>query len=160
MRIFRSGIRAVLAPLLIAVLVSCDSDPVAPRIEDTTFAPSLGVNLSEMTKTVSGLYIKNLVLGTGAAAGTGSRAYVYYTGWLTDGTEFDSAWPPDEEPIRAWIGSGDTVKGFAEGIRGMQVGGKRLIVVPPALGYGNRTVGPIPSNSILVFEIELVDVED
>lgn len=153
------GVTRLLALMAAVFLASCDSDPLVPRIEDATFAPSLGVNLSEMTKTVSGLYMKNLVIGTGAAAGTGSRAFVHYTGWLTDGTEFDSAWPPDKDPILVWIGSGNTVQGFAEGTRGMQVGGKRLIVVPPALGYGGRVVGPIPANSILVFEIELVSVQ-
>ncbi len=155
----KSGISRALAVVAIVAIAGCGSDPVAPKVEDATFAPSLGVNLGEMTKTVSGLYMKNLVLGTGAAAGTGSRAYVYYSAWLTDGTQFDSAWPPEKEPILVWIGSGNTVAGFAEGTRGMQVGGKRLIVVPPALGYGNRVVGPIPANSILVFEIELVEVE-
>ena len=153
-----SRVAGILAVMAAVVVTGCDSDPVIPRIEDATFAPSLGIDLNAMTKSVTGLYYQNVVDGTGDPAGHGSRAWVHYTGWLADGTEFDASWPP-EAPILVWIGSGNTIPGFAEGTRGMRVGGKRLIVVPPVLGYGGQTQGPIPANSILVFEIELVAVE-
>ncbi len=160
MKSTKSGVFRALA--LILVLAGCDSDPVIPRIEDAQFAESLksrGLNLSEMTQTPQGLYVKDLVAGTGTAAGTGSHVFVYYTGWLADGTQFDSAWPPEKVPFDFRIGYGGAIVGFALGTRGMQVGGKRLVVIPPALGYGGQAVGTIPANSILVFEIELVDVQ-
>jgi FKBP-type peptidyl-prolyl cis-trans isomerase FkpA len=138
-------------------LAACDSSgPTAPRIEDTTFAPQLGIDLAAMTRTASGLYIQTLEQGEGAAVGANSEVSIYYTGWLADGTEFDSAVPP-EQPLTIFLSQ--LIRGMGEGLRGMQVGGRRRLVIPPSLGYGRDGSPPvIPGNAILVFDIELVAV--
>lgn len=135
-----------LATLLLAALAasSCGDDPTMPD-----FDSSLDIDLTAMTKTSSGLYYLDLVVGAGAAAAVGKTATVGYTGWLADGTRFDSG------SFSFTVGVGQVVAGFDEGILGMKVGGKRKLVIPPELGYGDRTNGPIPANSTLVFEVEL-----
>jgi len=97
-----------------------------------------------------------IALGSGSEASPGSVVSVHYTGSFPDGTTFDSS--AGRDPLIFTIGAGEVIKGFEDGILGMKEGGKRKIVVPPALGYGSQEVGPIPANSTLVFEIELVDL--
>jgi peptidylprolyl isomerase len=135
--------------------VACSDDPTAPKIESTTFAPALGVNLSLMTKTASGLYYRDLTVGTGAVVNLGQQVVVYYTGWLPNGTQFDSR-QPNAAPFDFRIGRGDVILGWEEGLVGAKAGGRRQLVVPPGLGYGDRVVGTIPKNSILVFVIDVV----
>jgi len=150
-----SRLAALVAVLLVT---SCgDSNPVAPRIEDVTFHPSLGVDLSRMERRASGLYIETLAVGTGTPAGRGSTVLAWYTGWLIDGSQFDSNLS-NEEPYSFTLIAGGIIDGFGEGMRGMQPGGKRRLVIPPSLGYGSTKTGDIPANSILVFEIEVVEV--
>jgi peptidylprolyl isomerase len=136
-----------LATLLFAVLAvgSCGDDITFPP----DFDSSLGINLDAMTRTPSGLYYQDLVVGTGAVASAGKSATVGYSGWLPNGINFDSG------SFSFTVGVGQVVPGFDEGVVGMQVGGKRRLVIPPDLGYGDRANGPIPANSTLVFEIEL-----
>ncbi|HSG09572.1 MAG TPA: FKBP-type peptidyl-prolyl cis-trans isomerase [Longimicrobiales bacterium] len=135
-----------LTTLLLAALAasSCGDDPTMPD-----FDASLGIDLTTMTKTPSGLYYLDLVVGTGATVSTGQTATVGYTGWLPDGTRFDSG------SFSFTVGVGQVVAGFDEGVLGMKVGGKRKLVISPDLGYGDRANGPIPANSTLVFEVEL-----
>jgi FKBP-type peptidyl-prolyl cis-trans isomerase FkpA len=147
--------------LLAVTLIACDKDPVTPpeaRIEDAVFASELGINLSLMTRSVTGLYLQNLVVGTGTPAAALSWASVRYTGWFPDGTQFDSN-IHDDAPWSFTVLSGSAIPGFIEGVRGMQVGGVRRLIIPPSLAYGSTQFQSIPPNSILVFEVELVALQ-
>jgi FKBP-type peptidyl-prolyl cis-trans isomerase len=123
-----------------------------------TFAPSLGVDLKSMTTTASGLAYKDTKVGDGPVAQAGQMASVHYTGWLPDGTKFDSSRDAGQ-PFGFTIGQGQVIKGWDEGVAGMKVGGRRLLVIPPDLGYGAQGSGPIPPNSTLVFDVELLGVK-
>lgn len=101
----------------------------------------------------------DLVVGTGAEAKENSTITVKYKGTLTDGTEFDSTDKHGGEPATFTLAKGSLIDGWVQGIPGMKVGGKRKLVIPPSLGYGNQSMGSIPANSTLVFEIELMDVK-
>jgi len=103
------------------------------------------------------LQIIDLVEGEGKAAVKGALITTQYTGWLADGTEFDSSWSRGK-PFQCVIGTGRVIKGWDQGIMGMRVGGKRKLLVPAHLGYGARSVGSIPPDSDLAFEIELLEV--
>ena len=105
------------------------------------------------------LMIEDLIVGTGKEVKSGDVITVHYTGWLENGTEFDSSLSPGREPLVITLGIGQVIKGWDEGIPGMKVGGKRRLTIPPHLGYGNRAVGSIPANSTLIFDVELLDVE-
>ena len=108
--------------------------------------------------TASGLIIEDLVEGSGAVAAAGQTVSVHYTGWLTDGTKFDSS-KDRNDPFVFPLGAGRVIKGWDEGVQGMKVGGKRRLTIPPALGYGARGAGGvIPPNATLVFEVELLGV--
>lgn len=109
-------------------------------------------------KTASGLGYTILTPGTGAEAKAGQTVRVNYTGWLTDGTKFDSSLDTGS-PFEFELGAGMVIKGWDEGVVGMKVGEKRKLVIPPALGYGARGAGGvIPPNATLVFEVDLVSV--
>jgi peptidylprolyl isomerase len=103
------------------------------------------------------LQVIDLVLGDGKAAVKGALITTQYRGWLEDGTEFDSS-DSRGKPFQCVIGTGRVVKGWDQGIMGMQVGGKRKLWVPARLAYGERTMGGIPPHSNLIFEIELLEV--
>ena len=110
------------------------------------------------TITPSGLTIDDIVVGNGAAAAAGQKVKVHYTGWLTNGTKFDSS-KDRNDPFVFPLGAGSVIKGWDEGVQGMKVGGKRKLTIPPALGYGARGAGGvIPPNAVLVFEVELLGV--
>ena len=110
------------------------------------------------TTTPSGLTIEDVTLGSGAAAAAGQNVTVHYTGWLTNGTKFDSS-KDRNDPFVFPLGAGRVIKGWDEGVQGMKVGGKRKLTIPPALGYGARGAGAvIPPNATLVFEVELLGV--
>ena len=105
------------------------------------------------------LIIEELTPGTGATAAAGQHVTVHYTGWLTDGTKFDSS-KDRGDPFDFPLGKGHVIKGWDEGVAGMQVGGKRKLTIPPAMGYGARGAGGvIPPNAVLVFEVELLGVK-
>ena len=111
------------------------------------------------TTTASGLVFEELVVGTGNTAAAGQKVSVHYTGWLTNGTKFDSS-KDRGEPFVFPLGKGHVIRGWDEGVAGMKVGGKRKLTIPPTLGYGARGAGGvIPPNATLVFEVELLDVK-
>ena len=106
-----------------------------------------------------GLKITDDQLGTGTEAQAGKTVSVHYTGWLLDGTKFDSS-KDRNQPFSFPLGRGQVIKGWDEGVAGMKVGGKRTLVIPPDLGYGARGAGGvIPPNATLKFEVELLDVK-
>jgi FKBP-type peptidyl-prolyl cis-trans isomerase len=113
--------------------------------------------MAEERKLPSGVAVTDLVVGTGAEAKSGQRVQVHYTGWLKSGAQFDSS--VGGEPFEFRLGAGEVIKGWDHGVAGMKVGGKRKLVIPPALGYGARGAGDdIPPHSTLVFEVELLKV--
>ncbi len=107
----------------------------------------------------SGLVYEDIVVGSGTMADPGLTATVHYTGWLTDGTKFDSSLDRGQ-PFKFQIGAGQVIRGWDEGVKGMRVGGKRRLTIPPDLGYGAQGAGGvIPPNATLVFEVQLLGVE-
>lgn len=121
----------------------------------TTSGVELGPNA---VTTASGLSYEDLVTGTGAVASPGSMVSVHYTGWLTDGTKFDSS-VDRGQPFDFQLGAGSVIKGWDEGVAGMKVGGKRKLVIPSDLAYGPSGRGSIPPNAVLVFDVELLAVK-
>jgi peptidylprolyl isomerase len=122
----------------------------------TTAASAAGSE--KMMTTASGLQFSDLVVGSGASPQVGQVAVVHYTGWLKDGTKFDSSLDRGQ-PFEFAIGRGMVIKGWDEGVSTMKVGGKRRLVIPPALGYGAQGAGGvIPPNAELTFEVELLGV--
>ena len=115
---------------------------------------------SKDDKNMSGeLIIEDIIVGQGAEAVKYSIITVNYTGWLEDGTKFDSSLNSGREPLRFTLGAGQMIQGFDHGILGMKVGGKRKLTIPPNLGYGSQDKGIIPPNSTLIFELDLLIVE-
>ncbi len=108
--------------------------------------------------TASGLTYWDIKKGTGDIATIGHKVTVHYTGWLENGKKFDSS-VDRGEPFVFPLGAGRVIKGWDEGVAGMKVGGKRQLRIPANLGYGSRGVGPIPPNSTLIFDVELLGVK-
>lgn len=106
----------------------------------------------------SGLKYEELAYGEGDAATEGQTVQVHYTGWLADGTKFDSSLDRNE-PFRFRLGAGRVIRGWDEGVQGMRAGGRRKLTIPPQLGYGpNGVGGVIPANAVLIFEVELLEI--
>jgi len=130
------------------------STPAAPA------APTAAAPAAQETTvtTASGLKYEDLQIGDGAEAKTGDRVQVHYTGWLENGTKFDSS-VDRGRPFEFPLGAGRVIRGWDEGVAGMKVGGKRKLVIPAALGYGDRGAGGvIPPGATLIFEVELLKV--
>jgi FKBP-type peptidyl-prolyl cis-trans isomerase len=112
----------------------------------------------KVVTTPSGLKYVDLVVGNGLEAQKGQTVVVHYTGWLTNGTKFDSS-VDRGQPFSFALGAGRVIKGWDEGVAGMKVGGKRKLTIPPQLGYGERGAGNvIPPNAELIFEVQLLDI--
>ena len=108
--------------------------------------------------TDSGLKYDDLIEGEGVVAEAGKTVVVHYTGWLTDGTKFDSSLDRND-PFSFPLGGGRVIRGWDEGVQGMMIGGKRKLTIPPQLGYGaSGAGGVIPPNATLVFEVELLEI--
>jgi FKBP-type peptidyl-prolyl cis-trans isomerase FkpA len=143
------------------LLAACSSDPVSvPEANPATtqFASTLNVDIAKMTRTASGLYYRDSVVGTNdATAAVGDSVTVRYTGWLSNGTQFDSN--RGGGPAFGFrLGRGRVIEGWDEGLVGMRKGGRRILVIPPSLAYGPGGYLSIPGNAILVFDVELLQV--
>jgi FKBP-type peptidyl-prolyl cis-trans isomerase FkpA len=113
-----------------------------------------GICMTQMTD--SGLKFEDTTVGGGAVASKGQTVSVHYTGWLENGTKFDSS-KDRNDPFEFKLGAGQVIRGWDEGVAGMKVGGVRRLTIPPQLGYGDRGAGGvIPPKATLIFEVELL----
>jgi len=133
------GLKTFAGALVLLGLVACsatdESNPTAP----------------------SDLVIEDVVIGGGAVAASGDTVTVHYIGTLLNGSQFDSSYSRNQ-PFTFRIGANQVIQGWERGVPGMRVGGKRRLTIPPSLGYGNQANGPIPANSTLKFEIDLISI--
>ena len=154
---------AVLLPLAFTACLE-GTTPTNPfpniPIEQTTFAAGLEVNLAQSTKTASGLYFRDITLGTGATATGTSTISVYYAAYFPNGQKFDEIISPSNPLVRT-LGATpqQLIEGWEEGIVGMKVGGTRQLIIPPELAYGSQGYLQVPPNAVLVFNVSLVNVQ-
>jgi FKBP-type peptidyl-prolyl cis-trans isomerase FkpA len=147
----------ILIPVLLCAVVACGTDSATSDLPEGAPMADSGI-----TK----LQIVDSVAGTGTEARPGRGVRVHYTGWLYDaskddkrGTKFDSS-KDSGQPFEFSLGAKEVIPGWDEGVAGMKVGGKRVLTIPPAMGYGARGAGGvIPPNATLVFEVELLEVK-
>jgi FKBP-type peptidyl-prolyl cis-trans isomerase FkpA len=146
--------------LLLTGTVACAPDPVIGPPPETdpalaTYAPNLQINIATFTRTGTGLYYKDVPAGWGSiAADSGDTVVVDYTGYLTDGRIFDgSRVTLAATPVTWVVGVSELIPGFTQGLKGVRAGGKRRLIIPPALGYGPAGTATIPGNAILVFDL-------
>lgn len=123
----------------------------------TGSSAATSTNTTTMDIPASGVKTEDITVGTGPTAKAGDNVTVNYVGMLTDGKVFDSSYDRGE-PFTFTLGSNQVIRGWDIGVEGMKVGGKRRLIIAPDYGYGNQNVGPIPANSPLVFEVELLNV--
>lgn len=178
----------LMAAFAVALLAGCGSDALttpapptasglAPATTPAAAAPTAGGSCTPAPTNAStpssqdnftdpvclvtqpdGLQLGDIVTGSGPVPVKGQNMTVQYTGWLTNGSMFDSSRKPGGTPFSFAIGTGGVIRGWDEGLLSMHVGGKRRLVIPPALGYGSQPNGAIPASSTLVFEVELLSV--
>lgn len=133
---------------------SVPGGPLNPELENTTFAPILAVDLKAMTRSTSGLYYRDLLVGSGAPAAGGQHVSVHYDGRFPDGTGFDAG------NYDFTLGGRTVIRGWDEGLVGMRVGGRRQLVIPADLGYGVVGSPPtIPGGAVLVFTVDLLSIK-
>ena len=129
-------------------------------ILSTVLFLGMGCNEGNTEEMENGLIIEDLVVGEGAEAQDYNKVVVNYTGSLEDGSIFDSSLNPGREPFTFTLGVGSVIKGWDLGVKGMKVGGKRKLTIPPELGYGDQGAGDvIPPGATLIFEVDLLEVE-
>jgi len=155
---------SVIAVLVVVATSGCARTPA----EDTEAPPSEAGQVSTppgndtqqppSADDVTELVIEDITVGTGAEAKAGDTVTVHYTGWLTDGTKFDSSLDFGQ-PFQFALGQGQVIAGWDQGVAGMKVGGQRRLTIPPDLGYGAAGAGGvIPPNATLIFEVELLSI--
>jgi len=150
----------------LGLLIACGSNEekgTTPGVTPTATGAGTGGGpppvSAQATVTASGLRIIEVEIGTGNEAQKGETVIVHYTGWLADGTKFDSSLDRGQ-PLSFVLGAGQMIPGFDEGIAGMRVGGKRRLIIPSGLAYGSTGRPPvIPANAELTFDIQLVGLE-
>ena len=173
----RPSLRLLAASAGALGLAGCGGDgpttPEPPNIAELEYAPSLGVDISRMTRLASGLYIRDLVEGEGARAEPQTGIRFNFQGWLHDGTPVDmGGYPqhqfspgafvsPFDNEVYYLLGSGQTIAAWDLGLDGMRVGGRRQLVVPPRLAFGGAGSpdGRVPGNAVMVYVLELLAVE-
>jgi len=160
-------LRALLAPAAVAAcaLVACGSavpisgatpTPACATPEGTPETDSFTQQVP-LTTGAGGLRFGDIRVGCGAAVHSGQIVTVEYTGWLSNGQEFDSSRTAGRQPFAFPLGQQQVIPGFEQGVMGMHIGGKRRLEIPPALGYGPQGVPPtIPPSATLVFDVEVV----
>ena len=161
------SVSALLAAMAMAatLLVGCGSQPAqttdpapAEQTSPETPAEAPAETPAPMFEDVTELVTDDVKKGDGAEATDGKTVVVHYTGWLTDGTKFDSSLDRGQ-PFEFALGAGGVIPGWEQGVAGMKVGGTRRLTIPPALGYGEQGAGGvIPPNATLLFEIELLEI--
>jgi FKBP-type peptidyl-prolyl cis-trans isomerase len=153
-------LRSLRLTALLVAAAACSTTDAPVRepqvIETTTFATALGVNLGASTKLPSGMYIRDITVGTGADVVVGQDVSMRYTGALSNGSQFDAN--TSGTPFQFRLGAGEVIAGWDQGVAGMKVGGVRQLIIPSILGYGRNDYGPIPGGSILVFTVTVVSV--
>jgi len=153
-------IASMLSAVALVSLTACAMSPKATKTApaDQAAPTKTEADMSQAVQTPSGLKYVDNVVGTGAEPKYGQAVTVHYTGRLANGTKFDSSLDRNQ-PFTFVIGTGQVIKGWDEGVATMKVGGKRLLVIPPQLGYGPRGFSNvIPPNSELHFDVELLNV--
>jgi peptidylprolyl isomerase len=146
----------ILLLLAAAIAIPACSQKEKNTMNSTQKSPAAATD--KYIKTASGLSYLDITPGTGTSPSPGKQVKVHYTGWLENGTKFDSS-VDRGQPFVFPIGVGQVIPGWDEGVMSMKVGGKRKLIIPPQLGYGaNGAGGVIPPNATLIFEVELLDV--
>jgi FKBP-type peptidyl-prolyl cis-trans isomerase len=158
----RVGTAALLAASIPFLTSACAR---TEKAEETASETAQGQTRSDATGapesvTASGLKIQDLKVGDGPEAVSGKTVQVHYVGRLQDGTKFDSSLDRGE-PFSFRLGAGEVIEGWDQGVAGMKVGGKRMLTIPPELGYGQQGAGEaIPPGATLIFEVQLLGVQD
>jgi FKBP-type peptidyl-prolyl cis-trans isomerase FkpA len=144
---------AVIFLLIVAALVALNWSKIITKEIST------GESDADMITITSGLQYQDILVGDGKEANTGDFVRVHYTGWLVDGTKFDSSLDR-VQPFEFQLGAGMVIQGWDEGVAGMKIGGKRKLTIPPELGYGERGAGGvIPPGATLIFDVELLEIK-
>lgn len=153
------SLSVVMVAIVFSLVIQLTTTPqVAIAAEPESVTSDLVAKAENFTTTPTGLKYKEIKLGTGATPTQGQKVTVHYTGTLENGTKFDSS-RDRNKPFDFELGVGQVIKGWDEGLSTMKVGGRRQLVIPPALGYGSRGAGNvIPPNATLIFDVELLKI--
>jgi len=159
MRGFRSLLTMGLAAGLLTPMTACNKKEVQNQTMNTGVTTMAATPEANVITTASGLQYQILQPGDGAVAKAGQLVTVHYTGWLTDGTKFDSS-VDRGQPFQFTLGASQVIKGWDEGVAGMKIGEKRKLTIPANLGYGSQGAGGvIPPNATLVFDVQLLGAQ-
>ncbi len=153
----RTRLTAAIATAGVVLAGASCRDVTSPDQDPTTVAYStkLGIRLSEYTRDTSGVYYLDVAVGSGPKAVPKATLSYYYTGWLPDGRTFGTN-QGSQSPLTFVLGAGQVVRGFDRGLIGINQGGRRRLIIPPALGYGDKSSNnTIPAGSVLIFEVDV-----
>ncbi|MFH1893140.1 MAG: FKBP-type peptidyl-prolyl cis-trans isomerase [Candidatus Zixiibacteriota bacterium] len=158
---------AILSALILMLIIGCGGaayvspEPEKPAVPFEAARPAGNITYStgDTVTTESGLKYVDVVVGPGLSPEKGQTCIMHYTGWLTDGTKFDSS-RDREQPFEFPIGFGRVIRGWEEGIASMKVGGRRMLIIPSNLGYGSQGAPPaIPPNATIIFDVALLGLK-
>jgi len=148
------SILILIGAVILLVLALRDNSQRSQDSQNTVMMPDEQFDINNVDQ----LMMVVLQEGEGDSIQNGQKAVVHYVGTLTDGVVFDSSLTR-EEPFEFQLGAGSVIEGWETGVRDMKVGEVRRLIVPPAMGYGSNQVGPIPPNSVLIFDVELLEIK-